>query len=349
MSTSWSAWVGAAAGGVAVFLFSCWLTAWVRRYALRAQLLDVPNERSSHSAPTPRGGGVAIVVSTLLATVALAALGWTDLRLALGLGVGGALVALLGFIDDKRGLSARVRFAGHLLAATGAVALIAPLPPLEAFWTPVQLGWVALPLAIIYVVWSVNLFNFMDGIDGIAAMEGISVAAGGALISAMLPGASGWLVGLIFAASIAGFLVFNFPPASIFMGDAGSGFLGFVVGVMTLWAATQEPQLLWSWLILSSCFLVDATTTLLRRVKRGESFHVAHRNHAYQYASRRHGSHKVVTLAVLAINLLWLFPWALAVGLRWIDGALGAACAMVPVVALVYRYKAGDRKAQGAG
>ncbi|KPF42642.1 hypothetical protein IP87_12480 [beta proteobacterium AAP121] len=349
MSTSWSAWVGAAVGGVAVFLLSCWLTAWVRRYALRAQLLDVPNERSSHSAPTPRGGGVAIVVSTLLATVALAALGWMDLRLALGLGVGGALVALLGFIDDKRGLSARVRFAGHLLAAIGAVALLAPLPPLEAFWTPVHLGWLALPLAVIYVVWSVNLFNFMDGIDGIAAMEGISVAAGGALIWALLPGASGWMVGLVFAASIAGFLVFNFPPASIFMGDAGSGFLGFFIGVMTLWAATQEPQLLWSWLILSACFLVDATTTLLRRVKRGESFHVAHRNHAYQYASRRHGSHKAVTLAVLAINLLWLFPWALAVGLRWIDGALGAACAMLPVVALVYRYKAGDRKAQGAG
>lgn len=348
MSTNWSAWVVAAAGGAAVFLLSCWLTAQVRRYAIRAQLLDVPNERSSHSAPTPRGGGVAIVLSTLLATTVLALMGSLDWRLALGLGVCGALVALLGFIDDKRGLSARIRFAGHLLAATGAVALIAPLPPLVAFGATLQLGWVAFPLAVLYVVWSINLFNFMDGIDGIAAIEGISVAAGGALIWALLPGTGGWIIGFVFAGSIAGFLVFNFPPASIFMGDAGSGFLGFFIGILTLWTATQEPHLLWSWLILSACFLVDATTTLLRRVKRGESFHVAHRNHAYQYASRRHGSHKAVTLAVLAINGLWLFPWALAVGLRWIDGAVGAACAMLPVLALVYRYKAGDRQAQGA-
>lgn len=328
------------------FLLACWLTGIVRRYAIRVRLLDVPNERSSHSAPTPRGGGVAIVISTLIALSVLWAIGSGHIRLVAALGAGGALVALLGFIDDKRGLSARVRFIGHLFSATWAVFIILPLPDLPFFGLALDLGIIAIPLAILYVVWSINLFNFMDGIDGIAGVQAISVAIGGALVWALLPGTTDWPVAIIFAACVAGFLVFNFPPASIFMGDAGSGFLGFIIGVLTLWASTQAPQLLWCWIILNACFLVDATTTLVRRVTRGESFHIAHRNHAYQYAARKHRSHKRVTIAVLLINALWLLPWALVVGQKWIDGAAGAIIAILPVLAVAYKYKAGDRQGQ---
>lgn len=151
----------------------------------------------------------------------------------------------------------------------------------------------------------------------------------------------------MFAASVGGFLMLNFPPARIFMGDAGSGFLGFVMAVLALWSSTQVPQLFWCWAILSGCFLVDATTTLVRRVVRGERFHVAHRNHAYQYAARRHGSHRRVTLAVLCINTFWLLPLAVAVALGALDGAAGMLAACLPLVGLAYRYKAGDKAAQG--
>jgi Fuc2NAc and GlcNAc transferase len=153
-------------------------------------------------------------------------------------------------------------------------------------------------------------------------------------------------VAVLFAACVAGFLCWNFPPARIFMGDAGSGFLGLVVALLALWSARNAPHLVWSWVILSAVFLVDATTTLVRRVRRGERFAEAHRNHAYQYAARLHGSHRVITLVVLAVNIVWLLPIAVVVALRWLDGIAGVAVAIAPLVWLAFHYKAGDRAGQ---
>lgn len=328
------------------FVLAWCLTHALRRAALKLRMLDVPNERSSHTTPTPRGGGVAIVVTTLLSALGLWHLGWVDARLAAGLGLGGMLVAALGLVDDWRGLSPSVRLAGHALAALGVGSLMQPWPALPLFGFQVDLGWVAWPLCVLYGVWSINLFNFMDGIDGLAGMEALTVALGGSLVWALQPDATDWPLALVFGAAAGGFLMLNFPPARIFMGDAGSGFLGFVIGTMTLWSATQQPALFWSWLILCGCFLVDATTTLVRRVGFGERFHVAHRNHAYQYAARLWGSHRRVTLSVMLINVGWLLPWALAVGLQRVDGALATLIAFLPLLLLALHFKAGDRKAQ---
>ena len=343
--SSWA--MGAfALAALAAFALSWLLTARLRRYALRAQLLDHPNERSSHTVPTPRGGGVAIVISFLLATAAMALAGAVSARLALALAAGGAAVAVLGFADDRKPLAARYRFGGHLAASVWLLWCMDPLPRVPMFGFDVDLGWLGGLLALVFTVWSINLFNFMDGIDGIASIEAITVALGGALVWWLGGSTAQWPIAVVFAACALGFLMLNYPPARIFMGDAGSGFLGFVVASLALWCGTEGAHLYWSWFILMGCFMVDATTTLVRRVRRGERFYVAHRSHAYQFASRLFRSHQRVSLAVALLNLLWLLPWSLAVALRWIDGLVALGLAYAPLVALAFHFKAGDRAAQ---
>ncbi|QTN24247.1 glycosyltransferase family 4 protein [Rhizobacter sp. AJA081-3] len=324
------------------------LTLAVRRYAMAVDLLDHPNERSSHSAPTPRGGGVGFVACF----IALSAMLWhrelvgTDMFAALC--GGGGLVAVLGFVDDRKPLPARVRFVGHVFASAWVLWWLGPLPAVPIIGMIIPLGTVGLIASVGYLVWSINLFNFMDGIDGIAGVELISVALGGALVWHLGGESTEWSAAVLLAACVAGFLVLNFPPARVFMGDAGSGFLGLLIAALSLWCGRDHPVLFWSWLILYGCFMVDATTTLVRRVRRGERFYVAHRSHAYQYASRLHKSHRTVTLAIGAINLAWLLPVALMVALRRLDGVVGTLIAYAPLVWLAYRYKAGDRTAQAA-
>jgi Fuc2NAc and GlcNAc transferase len=333
-------------GLLAAFTLSWALTGAIRSQAVKVGLMDAPNARSSHTTPTPRGGGLAIVFVFLLVVLLQGVQGRMDPGLCAALLGSGLLVATLGFIDDRGHVSARVRFLGHAAAASWALAWTDILPPVPMLGTPVNLGIAAVVLCGLYLVWSINLFNFMDGIDGIASLQAISVALGGALTWWLVQPSGDWHVAVLFAVCVAGFLVWNFPPARIFMGDAGSGFLGLVLGLLAIWSAQAQPHLFWCWLILGGCFMVDATTTLVRRVKRGESFHEAHRSHAYQYASRRCRSHKRVSLAVVAINTVWLLPMALAVALRHLDGVAGVTLAYAPLVWLAFHYKAGDRAGQ---
>jgi len=192
------------------------------------------------------------------------------------------------------------------------------------------------------LLWLLNLYNLMDGIDGIASVEAITVCAGGALLYVLIGIPALAVAPLLLAGAVAGFLVWNFPPARIFMGDAGSGFLGVVLGGLALQAAWVTPQLLWAWLILLGVFVLDATFTLLRRLMRGDKIYEAHRSHAYQYASRQYGAHLPVTMAVLAINILWLLPWACVVALGYIDGLLALLIAYLPLALLAVRFNAGQ-------
>ncbi len=323
-------------------LLACWwLTARMRRYALAAQLLDHPNERSSHSVPTPRGGGVAIVVSFAVLLVALGVAGALPLPLIGALLGSGLLVALVGFLDDRAALSARWRFAVHSGASIWSLWLMGGIPPVPVFGFDLNPGWFGLALATLYMVWMVNLYNFMDGLDAIAGVEAITVSLAGALCWWLATGTPHWPVAIVFAACVAGFLTWNYPPAKIFMGDAGSGFIGMVLGILSLWTAQQATQVFWCWFILLGCFMVDATTTLVRRVGHGERFHVAHRSHAYQYAARVFGSHERVSLSVGLINLAWLLPIAVVVALGRLDGTTGVVIAYVPLVWLAFRYRAG--------
>lgn len=324
-----------------VLIASCALTAGLRRYALARRVLDMPNARSSHAVPTPRGGGVAIVLSFMLALSVLAAPGGLDWPGYLALAGAGVAVAIVGFVDDHRHIAARWRLLAHFAAATWALGWLGGAPPLSVLGLEVAPGWLGFALAALFLVWLLNLYNFMDGIDGIASVEAITVCIGGALLYWISGHAQlSWLP-LLLAAAVAGFLIWNFPPARIFMGDAGSGFLGVVLGVMALQAGWVSAALFWAWAILLGVFVVDATVTLLRRLLRGERVYEAHRSHAYQYAARRYGRHLPVTVAVGCINLAWLLPLAIWVGSGGLDGAVGVLVAYAPLVVLALRLDAG--------
>lgn len=325
-----------------ITLLSYGLTALLRLYALKRSIIDIPNARSSHSIPTPRGGGVAIVIVFLLALLALGLLGLETWPVVVGYLGAGTLIAVIGFMDDHGHIAARWRLLGHFLAAVWALFWLGGLAPLTMFGFTVDLGWLGAVAAAFYLVWMLNLYNFMDGIDGIASVEAMCACLGACLIY--------WLTGheqliyapLLLAMAVAGFLIWNFPPAKIFMGDAGSGFLGIILGCLSLQAAWAGSAFLFAWLILLGVFVVDATFTLIRRLVRGDKVYEAHRSHGYQFASRLHGNHKPVTLAVVVINVVWLLPLAIGVGLQYMDSAVGLMLAYLPLVLLAVKYNAGQ-------
>ncbi|MEF9898241.1 MAG: glycosyltransferase family 4 protein [Pseudomonas sp.] len=325
-----------------ILFISLALTWGLRRYALSRSLIDIPNARSSHSVPTPRGGGVAIVVSFLLALLWMLTSGSIETEWGWALIGAGTGVAVLGFLDDHGHIAARWRLLGHFSAAVWALFWLGGFPPIELFGTEYSLGWFGHLIGAFYLVWMLNLYNFMDGIDGIASVEAICVCLGACLLFSLSGNVNLIWVPLLLVAAVAGFLVWNFPPAKIFMGDAGSGFLGIALGILSLQAAWIAPQWLWSWLILLGVFVVDATWTLLRRLLRGDKVYEAHRSHAYQYASRQMGGHLPVTLVVVVINIFWLLPIALWVGLYGFDGIVGVIVAYLPLVLLAVKFKAGE-------
>ena len=317
------------------------ITGLLRRYALSTSLIDIPNSRSSHTVPTPRGGGVAIVLSFL----AVLPVAWMQGALALEamlalLGAGG-LVAVIGFMDDHGHIAARWRLVGHFAGAAWALFWLGGLPPLSVFGFVLDMGWLGSVLAAVYLVWMLNLYNFMDGIDGLASVEAMCATLGMCAIYL----ASGYVAliwpALLLGLAVAGFLFWNFPPARIFMGDAGSGFLGITLGILALHAAWSDSQLFWAWLILLGVFIVDATVTLVRRLMAGQKVYEAHRTHAYQYASRKYGKHLPVTLGVILINLLWLLPLAWVVVCQEMNGAVGLLLAYAPLVVLAIKFDAG--------
>lgn len=330
---------------VAAFAIALGLTGVIRRLALSHGLLDVPNERSSHVVPTPRGGGVGIVVGTSVAALVLAAFGAVSLPTLCIFIIGGAAVALVGFFDDRIRLSARVRLAVHFGAAGAALYWVGGLPPMQIGDDLVTSSWGGYVLGALGIVWSLNLFNFMDGIDGIAASEGAFMTLGGAAIALWL-GSSGEfpIMACVVGVACLGFLVWNWPPAKIFMGDAGSGYVGYVLAVLALLAGRDNPAGLFVWLILGALFFVDATVTLVRRVLRRERVYEAHRSHAYQWLSRRWGSHKKVTLLTIAVNVCWLFPCALYAARHPTRAGLMVLIAIVPIIVGVLAAGAGRKE-----
>ena len=265
------------------------LGTWLARaYALRRQLVDEPGERRSHSVATPRGGGIAIVAVVLLAAAVAAASGGGDggpvaHGLLAAFAGGLAMVALAGLVDDHRPLSPWLRLGVHALAA-GWFAV--------ALWLESAAPAAAIATFVAIVV-LVNVWNFMDGIDGIAATQAVLVAAGLALA---LDGAWSLLAAALAAATL-GFLPYNLPRARIFMGDVGSGAIGFALAALGgVFAAEAGPRGGLLLLVPLSAFLVDAGLTLLRRVLRGERWWTPHVQHAYQGWARRAG-HVPVTAA----------------------------------------------------
>ena len=321
---------------ILAFLLSVWLTYRARRFALSRGMLDVPNARSSHCSVTPRGGGLAIVLAATVSWTILGLRGHIPLDLFCALVGGGASVAFIGFMDDRRPVPAHVRFTVHIAAAVWALAWLGAPSQLQVGSEVISLGWWGAVLAALGITWFLNLFNFMDGIDGIAASEAIFIACAGAALQLHGPATAGVATaGVLLAASCGGFLLWNWPPARIFMGDVGSGYLGYVIGVLVLALARENAGAVWVWLILGGAFFVDSTVTLVRRAARGERVFEAHRSHAYQWLARRWGSHRRVTIGVTLVNVLWLLPCAVLATALPQDAMWIAFVALLPLVGMV--------------
>ena len=324
------------------FVLAFGFTYFMRAYALKKNIIDNPNERSSHSTPTPRGGGVAVVCSYLLALAVLIYSQQLTLHIGLTLMAAGFVIALLGFLDDHGHINSMLRLAIHFLVAIGVVISLGGFAEVTVF-NGVQLGFIANIIAVLFLVWLLNLYNFMDGINGIASVEAITTTVSMAILyyvfNLSLNSDLLWLL----AACVSGFLLWNFPKAKIFMGDACSGFLGLTLGILALIALKENLALFCAWIICLGVFVVDATYTLIKRVLSGYKMYDAHRSHSYQILSRKWGSHTPVTLAIAAINLLWLFPIAyITTTQQWAYPELAVLIAYLPLILLAIKLKAGN-------
>ena len=309
-------------------LVSWLLTGAVRRYALRSSMLDVPNERSLHRTPTPRGGGLAIALVAVIGLTAAALRSMIPAEVAWPLIVGGALVAAVGWLDDRRGVRASLRAMVHAAAACWAAYWIWGEPTLAA------------AIGVVCIMWAINLYNFMDGIDGLAGAEAASVGIIAGALFLMAGRGDLAVVAFLVAAAATGFLGWNWPPARIFMGDVGSGFLGFTFGALSLISGRSGALPVALCLLLAGVFAFDATVTLLRRMARRERLHQAHRSHAYQRLVQAGWTHAQVTGGVVLINLcLGVLAWLAQ------SGRLSVAAAVLAgIVVLTVLYLAIERR-----
>jgi Fuc2NAc and GlcNAc transferase len=276
----------------------CWLYLLLAR---RLQLLDHPNDRSSHQRPTPHGGGLPLLLA--FAVAVLVAGPWGDSYLVLlGLAL---LLMLAGVLDDLVNLSVRLRMSVYALCCL-----------LMVWWLVPSVNPLLGAILALASLWLLNLYNFMDGIDGIAATQCILACTSAALLAWFggTPGGDSYaLFCLLLAGAQVGFLFWNWPPARLFMGDAGSVPTGFLLAGLAVLGAVQGSLSPAAWVILLAAFITDASWTLLWRLLTGQPVTQAHRLHAYQRLSRHWSSHLAVDVLLLAINALWLFPLAWAV------------------------------------
>ncbi len=310
--------IGLVAVGFALVAVSCVLTELTRVLAMRRGLLDVPNERSSHAGNVPRGGGIAVVVVVTSVAIVLAFWGRLPATQAVAWIAAGLLVAVTGLLDDSRGIGVAPRLIAHLLASV--LALHASnLSGEQHWWTYIFL--------LLGVISSINLFNFMDGIDGIAAQQALFVAGSGFVLAGVHANDGNLWMLFVVAAASAGFLLSNWAPARIFLGDVGSGYLGFALATGGLISVGVTPLSLWTWGILHAAFVTDSTVTLFTRLGKGARVFSPHRSHAYQRLARLWRSHARVSQLFLLINVLWLLP------LAWISVRVPAHAAWVTVLA----------------
>ena len=327
---------------IATIAISFVLTHLVCKTAIKRNKFDIPNERSSHQNPTPRGGGVAVVAAFVFGLLALLIRGDIASESFYAIVLPGALVAAIGYLDDLgRVTAARLRLIGHFVAAVIAVYILDGLPPMPVFAETLDIGLVGNIIAVLFLVWMLNLFNFMDGIDSITGVEALTSCL---ILTIFLINKSEtelWQVPALMCAAVIGFLYFNWPPARIFLGDIGSGFIGFTIGTISLVIARSQPLITWAVIILLGVFIVDATVTLIRRLIDKQRISTAHRSHAFQHLANSADRHLKVSLSIAAVNIFWLTPIAWLVVDQRILPIIGVVTAYIPLLVLAIYFKAG--------
>ncbi len=302
--------------GVGIWLLAALGVIVIRRWAERRNLFDVPNQRSSHTKPTPRSGGLAITAITLVGVLAYKLfspqIAWSSVLFYL---VGGGLIAVVSWFDDLHAVKAWIRLCIHGLGAILAIVTLGSWQVIAIpFFGPISLGWISGIVTFIWIVGVTNAFNFIDGIDGIAGGQ-ITIAGMGWFI---IGGLSGQpivvVIGLLLAMTSLGFLGQNWPPAQIFMGDVGSAFVGYTLAILPLMGAQNDPRLPFTAIILYWPVLFDTGFTFLRRMMTGENVLAAHRTHLYQrlvIAGYQHVHVTVLYMAQAVSGLLLAFGWVI--------------------------------------
>lgn len=316
---------------VVTFILAGTLTPLLAKWAHRRNLLDIPNQRSSHVIATPRIGGVALVAS-VVAGLALFQIAGSGIGTEAAVVVAGALtIAALGLADDFWTLSAIVRLLVQAVVAAMVVAFVGALP--LPWFAPNS--WSAFWLTVFWVGLLTNAYNFMDGIDGIAGAQAIIAGIGWTIVAFLAGSSDIAALSLMVAAAGGGFLVHNWQPARVFMGDAGSGFFGFLFGTLPLLAPPGRVSLVWCGLLLMWPFLFDTGFTLVRRASRLENILAAHRSHIYQRLVLTGCSHREVTLVYIGLAVLGVVS-AILVETRQPIAPIFSVCAIVIAAAALW-------------
>ncbi len=284
-----------------LFILSWALTYVVKEIAIKKSLVDIPNERSSHAAPTPHGGGIAIAVTWFAGIGYLFSIDHiqSDLFYALMLGV---VIALVSYLDDLHELNPKLRFMVQLFVALAGLWFLGGLSILDFGLFAIENQIITNMIAVVAIIWFINLYNFLDGIDGYAGSEALFLGIAGYLLF-------GDAQFVVLIASVLGFLVWNWHKAKIFMGDVGSTLLGYNIAIFAIYYQNSGTSIL-VWLILFGLFWFDATLTLYRRYKNKEQLSEAHKKHAYQRLTQSGWGHSKVVIYSMAVNaVLFLFAW----------------------------------------
>jgi Fuc2NAc and GlcNAc transferase len=318
--------------GLLSFTLVLLLTALYLPLAARFRWLDIPNHRSSHEFVTPGSGGMAIVAGLICGLLILLYAGYWPAGEE-GMYMLGLLAALctLGAWDDRHSVPVLPRLVLFLLLSALAVL---------CFWPSAGAPNWLFPLVALAMAWQLNLYNFMDGIDGIAALQCLLAAGGLAVLGSVADAPPAFpILAVATAGAYAGFLVFNWPPARLFMGDAGSLSAGFLLGWLGLWLWRDALLPVPIWLLLMSPFLLDSGVTLALRIKRRERLSEAHRSHCYQRLSRHWGSHRRVDYALLILHVLWLFPLSLLTVSGRLSPWTSLALGLFPQLLLMVKFR----------
>jgi UDP-N-acetylmuramyl pentapeptide phosphotransferase/UDP-N-acetylglucosamine-1-phosphate transferase len=324
-----------------ILILSYYFVFTLRRWTERKQIFDIPNERSSHTRPIPRGGGIAIVLLTLTGLFIYA---WRKPEWAIfsmsAFVIGGFLISAVGWLDDVRSLSVKIRLSAHSLGAVLVIIGFGYWHTIDfPFLGQISLGWIGLPVTFLWIVGLTNAYNFMDGIDGIAG--------GQAAVAGLGWGVLGWLsnqptigiLGFLLAGSSLGFLGHNWPPARIFMGDVGSAFLGYTLAVLPVIASKNDSHLALPGALFVWPFLFDTVFTFFRRLRDRENVFEAHRSHLYQRLVVIGYSHRFVSILFVGLALIGVFLsliWVLKIDGSPFAVALGMPFLCTSIYAFVY-------------
>jgi Fuc2NAc and GlcNAc transferase len=327
----------------AIYTFgSVFIVSWIgtflyRKVALKTGILANPNFRTLHEIPIPKGGGIVFSLVFVSGVFLLWLLNQLSDNLLIILGVGGCFATLLGFLDDKNNIKATKKLAMQTFLSGFALFYLDGGPLLSIDLIP---SLVAIPFSILFLVWVINAYNFMDGIDGMAVSGAIFSSITIVLTMALTNEFSEvTILLLLLAISVLAFMVFNWPPAKIFMGDSGSIFLGYIFGVLILFTTMHNEVSIWTWIIVFGYFIADTTVTQIARLILVKRWYMAHRSHAYQNVARITNSHRKVTTGVVIYYLMWLLPLAIWSVLEPDIAVLATIIALTP--ALVFSYKNG--------